>query len=185
MGGRNRPRMAGNAQGLHRAGVGGPARNNQRCTRCPWVLRGYGLAGGRHDGGRGGPNAAFSLPRDWSRRWTFFPASASVPRTSTPSHRRCTGRCDLEPLLGLEFTGRVRAAPEGRIVLAGEPLLKVDVSRAGGRTPGVVGPVRDVLRDRDHAVNAPAQPLDDGDQALDLDGSTEGDLPLAYLDPHF
>lgn len=98
--------------------------------------------------------------------------------------RRCTGRRDLEPLLGLEFTGRVRAAPEGRIVLAGEPLLKADVS-AGGRTPGVVGPVGEVLRDRDHAVNAPAQPLDDGDQALDLDGSTEGDLPLAYLDPHF
>ncbi|MFJ9588450.1 nicotinate phosphoribosyltransferase [Streptomyces acidicola] len=32
---------------------------------------------------------------------------------------------DLEPLLGLEFTGRVRAVPEGRIVLAGEPLLEV------------------------------------------------------------
>ncbi|WP_406411426.1 nicotinate phosphoribosyltransferase [Streptomyces sp. NBC_01614] len=34
-------------------------------------------------------------------------------------------RRDLEPLLGLEFTGRVRAVPEGRIVLAGEPLLEV------------------------------------------------------------
>ncbi|MFI6494439.1 nicotinate phosphoribosyltransferase [Streptomyces sp. NPDC050564] len=33
--------------------------------------------------------------------------------------------CDLEPLLGLEFTGQVRAVPEGRIVLAGEPLLEV------------------------------------------------------------
>ncbi|MFI9617152.1 nicotinate phosphoribosyltransferase [Streptomyces sp. NPDC052023] len=32
---------------------------------------------------------------------------------------------DLHPLLGLEFTGRVRAVPEGRIVLAGEPLLEV------------------------------------------------------------
>ncbi|MFE1250236.1 nicotinate phosphoribosyltransferase [Streptomyces sp. NPDC058741] len=32
---------------------------------------------------------------------------------------------DLEPLLGLEFTGSVRAVPEGRIVLAGEPLLEV------------------------------------------------------------
>ncbi|MGW0822689.1 nicotinate phosphoribosyltransferase [Streptomyces sp. NPDC002845] len=32
---------------------------------------------------------------------------------------------DLVPLLGLEFTGRVRAVPEGRIVLAGEPLLEV------------------------------------------------------------
>ncbi|MFI1727749.1 nicotinate phosphoribosyltransferase [Streptomyces acidicola] len=32
---------------------------------------------------------------------------------------------DLEPLLGLEFTGRVRAVPEGRIILAGEPLLEV------------------------------------------------------------
>ncbi|MGW2638870.1 nicotinate phosphoribosyltransferase [Streptomyces sp. NPDC001348] len=32
---------------------------------------------------------------------------------------------DLEPLRGLEFTGRVRAVPEGRIVLAGEPLLEV------------------------------------------------------------
>ncbi|MCK8437247.1 nicotinate phosphoribosyltransferase [Streptomyces sp. D2-8] len=32
---------------------------------------------------------------------------------------------DLEPLLGTEFTGRVRAVPEGRIVLAGEPLLEV------------------------------------------------------------
>jgi len=32
---------------------------------------------------------------------------------------------DLEPLLGLEFTGHVRAVPEGRIVLAGEPLLEV------------------------------------------------------------
>lgn len=34
-------------------------------------------------------------------------------------------RRDLEPLLGLEFTGRVRAVPEGRVVLAGEPLLEV------------------------------------------------------------
>ncbi|CAL9657246.1 Nicotinate phosphoribosyltransferase pncB2 [Streptomyces sp. enrichment culture] len=34
-------------------------------------------------------------------------------------------RRDLEPLLGLEFTGDVRAVPEGRIVLAGEPLLEV------------------------------------------------------------
>ncbi|MFE0456759.1 nicotinate phosphoribosyltransferase [Streptomyces sp. NPDC058914] len=32
---------------------------------------------------------------------------------------------DLEPLLGVEFTGDVRAVPEGRIVLAGEPLLEV------------------------------------------------------------
>ncbi|MEU0337734.1 nicotinate phosphoribosyltransferase [Streptomyces bobili] len=32
---------------------------------------------------------------------------------------------DLQPLLGLEFTGEVRAVPEGRIVLAGEPLLEV------------------------------------------------------------
>lgn len=34
-------------------------------------------------------------------------------------------RRDLEPLLGMGFTGRVRAVPEGRIVLAGEPLLEV------------------------------------------------------------
>ncbi|MDF3143649.1 MULTISPECIES: nicotinate phosphoribosyltransferase [unclassified Streptomyces] len=32
---------------------------------------------------------------------------------------------DLQALLGLEFTGDVRAVPEGRIVLAGEPLLEV------------------------------------------------------------
>ncbi|MXQ57891.1 nicotinate phosphoribosyltransferase [Streptomyces sp. XHT-2] len=32
---------------------------------------------------------------------------------------------DLQPLLGLEFTGDVRAVPEGRVVLAGEPLLEV------------------------------------------------------------
>ncbi|BBC29622.1 Nicotinate phosphoribosyltransferase [Streptomyces graminofaciens] len=32
---------------------------------------------------------------------------------------------DLAPLLGMEFTGEVRAVPEGRIVLAGEPLLEV------------------------------------------------------------
>ncbi|MFD7766115.1 nicotinate phosphoribosyltransferase [Streptomyces sp. NPDC059787] len=32
---------------------------------------------------------------------------------------------DLESLLGLRFTGSVRAVPEGRIVLAGEPLLEV------------------------------------------------------------
>lgn len=32
---------------------------------------------------------------------------------------------DLAPLLGMEFTGQVRAVPEGRIVLAGEPLLEV------------------------------------------------------------
>ncbi|WP_435210402.1 nicotinate phosphoribosyltransferase [Streptomyces sp. bgisy034] len=32
---------------------------------------------------------------------------------------------DLRALLGLEFTGDVRAVPEGRIVLAGEPLLEV------------------------------------------------------------
>lgn len=34
-------------------------------------------------------------------------------------------RRDLQFLLGLEFTGDVRAVPEGRIVLAGEPLLEV------------------------------------------------------------
>ncbi|MEU2750019.1 nicotinate phosphoribosyltransferase [Streptomyces collinus] len=32
---------------------------------------------------------------------------------------------DLQPLLGLAFKGDVRAVPEGRIVLAGEPLLEV------------------------------------------------------------
>jgi nicotinate phosphoribosyltransferase len=32
---------------------------------------------------------------------------------------------DLRPLLGLEFIGEVRAVPEGRAVLAGEPLLEV------------------------------------------------------------
>ncbi|MFF2406618.1 nicotinate phosphoribosyltransferase [Streptomyces sp. NPDC058092] len=32
---------------------------------------------------------------------------------------------DLAPLLGLEFQGDVRAVPEGRIVLAGEPLLEI------------------------------------------------------------
>ncbi|MFE7317968.1 nicotinate phosphoribosyltransferase [Streptomyces sp. NPDC057555] len=31
----------------------------------------------------------------------------------------------LAPLLGLRFTGEVRAVPEGRVVLAGEPLLEV------------------------------------------------------------
>lgn len=32
---------------------------------------------------------------------------------------------DLAPLTGLDFTGEVRAVPEGRIVLAGEPLLEI------------------------------------------------------------
>ncbi|MFK4263351.1 nicotinate phosphoribosyltransferase [Streptomyces milbemycinicus] len=32
---------------------------------------------------------------------------------------------ELRPLLGLAFTGQVRAVPEGRVVLAGEPLLEV------------------------------------------------------------
>ncbi|WP_335933249.1 nicotinate phosphoribosyltransferase [Streptomyces sp. PTD5-9] len=32
---------------------------------------------------------------------------------------------DMAPLLGLEFEGEVRAVPEGRVVLAGEPLLEV------------------------------------------------------------
>ncbi|WP_030829056.1 nicotinate phosphoribosyltransferase [Streptomyces hygroscopicus] len=32
---------------------------------------------------------------------------------------------DLEPLLGLGFDGEVRAVPEGRVVLAGEPLLEL------------------------------------------------------------
>ncbi|MEU0398038.1 nicotinate phosphoribosyltransferase [Streptomyces sp. NPDC006208] len=32
---------------------------------------------------------------------------------------------DVEPLLGLEFDGEVRAVPEGRLVFAGEPLLEV------------------------------------------------------------
>ncbi|MFJ1973853.1 nicotinate phosphoribosyltransferase [Streptomyces sp. NPDC087903] len=32
---------------------------------------------------------------------------------------------DLQPLLGMGFSGDVRAVPEGRIVLAGEPLLEV------------------------------------------------------------
>jgi nicotinate phosphoribosyltransferase len=34
-------------------------------------------------------------------------------------------RRDLEPLLGLRFTGDIRAVPEGRVALAGEPLLEV------------------------------------------------------------
>lgn len=53
---------------------------------------------------------------------------------------------DLEPLLGLEFTGRVRAVPEGRIVLAGEPLLEGPRARLGDpagqrrpRCPGSTG----------------------------------------------
>ncbi|GFE18956.1 nicotinate phosphoribosyltransferase [Streptomyces glebosus] len=32
---------------------------------------------------------------------------------------------DLAPLLGMRFTGEVRAVPEGRVVLAGEPLLEI------------------------------------------------------------
>ncbi|MFE7430324.1 nicotinate phosphoribosyltransferase [Streptomyces sp. NPDC057545] len=32
---------------------------------------------------------------------------------------------ELAPLLGLEFEGEVRAVPEGRVVLAGEPLLEI------------------------------------------------------------
>ncbi|WP_093840957.1 nicotinate phosphoribosyltransferase [Streptomyces aidingensis] len=32
---------------------------------------------------------------------------------------------DLDPMTGLEFRGAVRAVPEGRVVLAGEPLLEV------------------------------------------------------------
>ncbi|MBX9421601.1 nicotinate phosphoribosyltransferase [Streptomyces lateritius] len=35
---------------------------------------------------------------------------------------------DLEPLRGLSFDGQVRAVPEGRLVLAGEPLLEVTAS---------------------------------------------------------
>lgn len=34
-------------------------------------------------------------------------------------------RRELEPLVGLTFQGEVRAVPEGRVVLAGEPLLEV------------------------------------------------------------
>lgn len=34
-------------------------------------------------------------------------------------------QAELEPLRGLEFRGEVRAVPEGRVVLAGEPLLEV------------------------------------------------------------
>ncbi|WKX69112.1 nicotinate phosphoribosyltransferase [Streptomyces sp. XD-27] len=34
-------------------------------------------------------------------------------------------RADLHPLLGLRFTGEARAVPEGRLVLADEPLLEV------------------------------------------------------------
>ncbi|HEU5160850.1 MAG TPA: nicotinate phosphoribosyltransferase [Streptosporangiaceae bacterium] len=34
-------------------------------------------------------------------------------------------RREIEPLRGLRFTGEVRAVPEGRIVLAGEPLIEV------------------------------------------------------------
>ncbi|ANZ14562.1 nicotinate phosphoribosyltransferase [Streptomyces noursei ATCC 11455] len=37
-------------------------------------------------------------------------------------HRPTT---DLAPLLGLRFAGEVRAVPEGRVVLAGEPLLEI------------------------------------------------------------
>ncbi|MFE3548457.1 nicotinate phosphoribosyltransferase [Streptomyces kronopolitis] len=32
---------------------------------------------------------------------------------------------ELAPLLGMRFTGEVRAVPEGRVVLAGEPLLEI------------------------------------------------------------
>ncbi|MGW0607691.1 nicotinate phosphoribosyltransferase [Streptomyces sp. NPDC002640] len=39
-------------------------------------------------------------------------------------------RRDVEPLHGLTFTGEVRAVPEGRIVLAGEPLLEVTAPAA-------------------------------------------------------
>lgn len=49
-------------------------------------------------------------------------APADVGTFAAALHRP---RRELEPLLGLEFDGEVRAVPEGRIVLAGEPLLEV------------------------------------------------------------
>ncbi|KAB1990275.1 nicotinate phosphoribosyltransferase [Streptomyces triticiradicis] len=52
-----------------------------------------------------------------------FRVGAEDVRAFASALRRPPG--DLEPLLGLEFTGRVRAVPEGRVVLAGEPLLEV------------------------------------------------------------
>ncbi|GAA1899190.1 nicotinate phosphoribosyltransferase [Streptantibioticus ferralitis] len=52
----------------------------------------------------------------------FHVTRADVEAFATVLRRPYT---EVEPLLGLEFTGEVRAVPEGRIVLAGEPLLEV------------------------------------------------------------
>ncbi|MER5497547.1 nicotinate phosphoribosyltransferase [Streptomyces sp. NPDC002561] len=50
-----------------------------------------------------------------------------VGRSDTEEFARALRRpaADLEPLRGLSFDGRVRAVPEGRLVLPGEPLLEV------------------------------------------------------------
>ncbi|MFF5973338.1 nicotinate phosphoribosyltransferase [Streptomyces sp. NPDC012769] len=50
-----------------------------------------------------------------------------VDRSDVQAFARALGRpvAEVEPLRGLTFDGEVRAVPEGRLVLAGEPLLEV------------------------------------------------------------
>ncbi|MET9920910.1 hypothetical protein ABZZ04_28060 [Streptomyces sp. NPDC006435] len=64
---------------------------------------------------------------------------------------------DLEPLRGLSFDGRVRAVPEGRIVLPGEPLLEVT---APGPKQVFRGPgLRDVIGLADETPPEGTEPL--------------------------
>lgn len=57
---------------------------------------------------------------DLLARYRLGPAQAEAFAAALHRPRR-----DLEPLVGLEFAGEVRAVPEGRVVLAGEPLVEV------------------------------------------------------------
>lgn len=54
----------------------------------------------------------------------------------------------------------------------------------GGCVSGIVRPDGDPCGDRDHAVDAPAQLLDDGDRTPLLHGAREGDPPLAHFRGH-
>ncbi|WP_053164658.1 nicotinate phosphoribosyltransferase [Streptomyces noursei] len=57
---------------------------------------------------------------DFLARFRIGPEDVEV--FAEAMHRPTT---DLAPLLGLRFAGEVRAVPEGRVVLAGEPLLEI------------------------------------------------------------
>lgn len=74
-----------------------------------------------------GPRAcasAWTKPPPAARSWRRCPLRRRRGRRRL-RHRAAPPAADVDTPLGLEFTGQVPVVPEGRIVLAGEPLLEV------------------------------------------------------------